>query len=38
LLRTRELLHTEGPAWTIVDAPGEDADARLDSALRCAPS
>jgi hypothetical protein len=36
LLRTRELLHTEGPAWTIVDAPGEDADARLDSALRCA--
>jgi ubiquinone/menaquinone biosynthesis C-methylase UbiE len=26
----------EGPAWTIVDAPGDDADARLDSALRCA--
>jgi hypothetical protein len=26
----------EGPAWTIVDAPGGDADARLDSALRCA--
>jgi ubiquinone/menaquinone biosynthesis C-methylase UbiE len=26
----------EGPAWTIVDAPGDDADARFDSALRCA--
>jgi hypothetical protein len=26
----------EGPAWTIVDTPGDDADARLDSALRCA--
>ena len=26
----------EGPAWTIVDAPGDDADTRLDSALRCA--
>jgi ubiquinone/menaquinone biosynthesis C-methylase UbiE len=26
----------EGPAWTIVDAPGDDAEARLDSALRCA--
>jgi hypothetical protein len=26
----------EGPAWTIVDAPRDDADARLDSALRCA--
>jgi hypothetical protein len=26
----------EGPAWTIVDEPGDDADARLDSALRCA--
>jgi hypothetical protein len=26
----------EGPGWTIVDAPGDDADARLDSALRCA--
>jgi hypothetical protein len=26
----------EGPAWTIVDAPGDDANARLDSALRCA--
>jgi hypothetical protein len=25
----------EGPAWTIVDAPGDDADARFDSALRC---
>jgi hypothetical protein len=36
LLRTRELLHTEGPAWTIVDAPGDDADARFDSALCCA--
>ena len=27
------VLGIEGPAWTIVDAPG---DARLDSALRCA--
>jgi hypothetical protein len=26
----------EGPAWTIVDAPGDHADARFDSALRCA--
>jgi ubiquinone/menaquinone biosynthesis C-methylase UbiE len=26
----------EGPAWTIVDASGEDANARFDSALRCA--
>jgi ubiquinone/menaquinone biosynthesis C-methylase UbiE len=26
----------EGPAWTIVDASGDDADARFDSALRCA--
>jgi ubiquinone/menaquinone biosynthesis C-methylase UbiE len=26
----------EGPAWTIVDTPGDDADARFDSALRCA--
>jgi ubiquinone/menaquinone biosynthesis C-methylase UbiE len=26
----------EESAWTIVDAPGDDADARLDSALRCA--
>jgi ubiquinone/menaquinone biosynthesis C-methylase UbiE len=26
----------EGPVWTIVDAPGDDADARFDSALRCA--
>jgi ubiquinone/menaquinone biosynthesis C-methylase UbiE len=26
----------EGPAWSIVDAPGDDADARFDSALRCA--
>ena len=26
----------EGPAWTIVDAHGGDADARFDSALRCA--
>jgi ubiquinone/menaquinone biosynthesis C-methylase UbiE len=26
----------EGPAWTIVDAPGDDTDARFDSALRCA--
>jgi hypothetical protein len=30
------VLGIEGPAWTIVDAPGDDADARLDSALRCA--
>jgi ubiquinone/menaquinone biosynthesis C-methylase UbiE len=30
------VLGIEGPAWTIVDAPGEDADARFDSALRCA--
>jgi hypothetical protein len=30
------VLGIDGPAWTIVDAPGEDADARLDSALRCA--
>ena len=30
------VLGIEGPAWTIVDAPGNDADARLDSALRCA--
>ena len=26
----------EGPVWTIVDAPGDDADAWFDSALRCA--
>ena len=32
------VLGIEGPAWTIVDAPGDDADARFDSALRCAPS
>jgi hypothetical protein len=30
------VLGIEGPAWTIVDAPGDDADARFDSALRCA--
>ena len=30
------VLGIEGPAWTIVDAPGGDADARFDSALRCA--
>jgi hypothetical protein len=30
------VLGIEGPAWAIVDAPGDDADARLDSALRCA--
>ena len=30
------VLGVEGPAWTIVDAPGDDADARFDSALRCA--
>jgi ubiquinone/menaquinone biosynthesis C-methylase UbiE len=30
------VLGIEGPAWTIVDAPGEYADARFDSALRCA--
>jgi ubiquinone/menaquinone biosynthesis C-methylase UbiE len=30
------VLGIEGPAWTIVDAPGEDTDARFDSALRCA--
>jgi len=30
------VLGIEGPAWTIVDAPGDDADAHLDSALRCA--
>jgi hypothetical protein len=32
----RGVVGIEGPAWTIVDAPGDDADARLDSALRCA--
>ena len=26
----------EGPAWTIVDALGDDADARFNSAPRCA--
>ena len=26
----------EGPAWTIVGAAGDDADAPFDSALRCA--
>ena len=30
------VLGIEGPAWTIVDTPGDDADARFDSALRCA--
>ena len=30
------VLGIEGPAWTIVDAPGDDADARFDSALCCA--
>jgi hypothetical protein len=30
------VLGIEGPAWTIVDAPGDDAGARFDSALRCA--
>jgi ubiquinone/menaquinone biosynthesis C-methylase UbiE len=30
------VLGIEGPAWTVVDWPGDDADARLDSALRCA--
>ena len=30
------VLGIEGPAWTIVDAPGDDADARFDSAPRCA--
>jgi hypothetical protein len=32
----RGVVGIEGPAWTIVDAPGDDADARLDSALRSA--
>jgi hypothetical protein len=31
------VLGIEGPAWTIVDAAGEDADARFDSAC-AAPS
>jgi ubiquinone/menaquinone biosynthesis C-methylase UbiE len=31
-----QVLGIEGPAWTIVDAPGDDADTRFDSALRCA--
>ena len=31
-----QVVGIEGPAWTIVDAPGDDADARFDSALRCA--
>jgi hypothetical protein len=31
-----QVVGIEGPAWTLVDAPGDDADARLDSALRCA--
>ena len=31
-----EVLGIEGPAWTIVDAPGADADARFAGALRCA--
>jgi hypothetical protein len=26
----------EGPAWTIVDALGDDADARFESPPRCA--
>jgi SAM-dependent methyltransferase len=26
----------EGPAWTIVDAPGDEAEALFDSALHCA--
>jgi ubiquinone/menaquinone biosynthesis C-methylase UbiE len=30
------VLGIEGPAWTIIDAPGDDADARFESALRCA--
>ena len=32
------VLGIEGPAWTIVDAPGDDADARFDGAVRCAQS
>jgi ubiquinone/menaquinone biosynthesis C-methylase UbiE len=31
-----QVVGIEGPAWTIVDAPGDDAGARFDSALRCA--
>jgi ubiquinone/menaquinone biosynthesis C-methylase UbiE len=30
------VLGIEGPAWIIVDAPGEDVDARFNSAMRCA--
>jgi len=30
------VLGIEGPAWTVVDPPGDDADQRFDSALRCA--
>jgi SAM-dependent methyltransferase len=30
------VLGIAGPAWTIVDAPGDDADARFESAPRCA--
>jgi hypothetical protein len=31
-----QVVGIEGPAWTIVDSPGDDAEARFDSALRCA--
>ena len=31
-----QVVGIEGPAWTIVDAPGDDVEARFDSALRCA--
>ena len=31
-----QVVGIEGPAWTLVDTPGDDVEARFDSALRCA--